>query len=70
MVEMAVEIYYLQGIDTYGDGKDFGTYKSALRSQKFLQLIEPKIDFKIAQLGTKKTGKPTPLQNTAKNIKV
>ena len=70
IVDMAVEIYYLQAVDTYADGREFGTYKSTLRSGKFLQLIEPKIDFKIGQLGKLKTGKPTALENVAKGIKV
>lgn len=69
IVDMAIEIYYLQAVDTYGDGIEFGTHKSTLRSAKFLQLIEPKIDFKIGQLGKLKTGKPTALENVVKGIK-
>lgn len=69
-VDFAVEFYYLQAVDTYGDGTEFRTYKSALRSTKFLQLLEPKIDFKITQLGKSKTGKPSSLENVAKNIKL
>lgn len=70
IVDHAVEIYYLQAVDTYADGRDFGTYKSTLRSTKFLQLLEPKVDFKVAQLQKLKTGKPTALENVAKNIKI
>jgi hypothetical protein len=70
IVDMAIEIYYLQAVDTYGNGDDFGTYKSTLRSTKFLQLIEPKIDFKISQLGKLKTGKMSALEAVAKNIKI
>ena len=69
IVDFAVEIYYLQALDTYGNGKEFGTFKSTLRSTKFLQLIEPKIDFKVAQLAKQKTNKPSALENVAKNIK-
>ena len=69
IVDTALEIYYLQAVDTYGDGKEFGTYKSTLRSTKFLQLLEPKIDFKVTQLGKLKSGKPAALENTAKNIR-
>lgn len=70
IVDSAVEIYYLQALDTYGNGGQFGTFKSTLRSAKFLQLIEPKIDFKVAQLAKLKTNKPSALENVAKNIKV
>lgn len=69
IVDAAVEIYYLQALDTYGNGKEFGTFKSTLRSTKFLQLIEPKIDFKVVQLAKQKTNKPSALENVAKNIK-
>lgn len=69
IVDAAVEIYYLQALDTYGNGKEFGTFKSTLRSTKFLQLIEPKIDFKVTQLAKQKTNKPSALENVAKNIK-
>jgi hypothetical protein len=70
IVDMAVEIYYLQAVDTYADGREFGTYKSTLRSTKFLLLIEAKIDFKIVQLIKLKTGKPSALENVAKGIKI
>jgi len=69
IVDMAIEIYYLQALDTYGNGIDFGTTKSTLRSTKFLQLLEPKIDFKVSQLAKQKTNKPSALQNVAVNIK-
>lgn len=69
LVDSAVEIYYLQAVDTYGSGTDFGTHKSTLRSVKFLQLIEPKIDFKVSQLGKQRTNNPSALQNVAKNIR-
>jgi hypothetical protein len=69
-VDLAVEFYYLQAVDTYDNGAEFRTYKSALRSTKFLQLLEPKIDFKITQLGKSKTRKPSSLENVAKNIKL
>jgi len=70
IVDIAVEIYYLQAVDTYGNGNEFGTYKSTLRSSKFLQLLEPKIDFKVTQLSKLRTGKPAALENVAKNIKI
>jgi hypothetical protein len=70
IVNVAIEIYYLQAVDTYGYGRDFGTTKSTLRSAKFLQLLEPKIEFKIGQLSKMKTGRPPALENVAKNIKV
>lgn len=69
IVDIAVEIYYLQAVDTYGNGNEFGTFKSTLRSSKFLQLLEPKIDFKVSQLSKLKTNKPSALENVAKNIK-
>lgn len=70
IVDFAVEIYYLQAVDTYGGGGDFGTHKSTLRSGKFLQLIETKIDFKVGQLGKSRSNKPSALENVAKNIKI
>lgn len=70
IVDAAFEIYYLQAVDTYGSGSDFGTHKSTLRSTKFLQLIEPKINFKVNQLRTLKTNKLSTLENVAKNIKL
>ncbi|MEK7943698.1 AIPR family protein [Pigmentiphaga sp. YJ18] len=69
IADTAIEIYYLQAVDTYQGGKEFGTYKSTLRSTRFLQQLEPKIDFKVAQLPTMKTNRPPILENVAKNIK-
>ena len=70
IVDFAVEIYYLQAVDTYGGGGDFGTHKSTLRSTKFLQLIETKIDFKVGQLAKVKSNRPSALENVAKSIKL
>lgn len=70
IADAAIEIYYLQAVDTYQSGKEFGTYKSTLRSTRFLQQIEPKIDFKVSQLPTQKTNRPPILENVAKNIKI
>ncbi|MFM0648090.1 AIPR family protein [Paraburkholderia bryophila] len=70
IADSAIEIYYLQAVDTYQGGKEFGTFKSTLRSARFLQQIEPKIDFKVSQLPTLKTNRPPILENVAKNIKV
>lgn len=50
IAETAVEIFYTQAVDTYGDGEEFGSYKSTLRSIKFLQKIEKKSDFKVRNL--------------------
>ncbi|MCP1617835.1 AIPR protein [Pseudomonas sp. SLBN-26] len=63
IAELAVEIFYTQAVDTYGDGEEFGSYKSTLRSMKFLQKIERKSDFKVRNL--KKVPK---LENVCKGI--
>ncbi|HUE92622.1 AIPR family protein [Pseudomonas sp.] len=61
--EQAVDIFYTLAIDTYGDGEEFGSHKSTLRSIKFLQKIEKKTDFKVRNL--KKVQK---LENICKGI--
>lgn len=61
--EMAVDIFYTQAVDSYGDGEEFGSYKSTLRSIKFLQKIEKKSEFKVRNL--KKVAK---LENVCKSI--
>lgn len=71
IADAAIEIYYLQAIDTYQGGrKEFGTFKSTLRSTRFLQQIEPKIDFKVSQLSMAKSNRPPVLENVARNIKI
>ncbi|WP_126283590.1 AIPR family protein [Burkholderia stagnalis] len=69
IADSAIEIYYLQAVDTYQGGKEFGTYKSTLRSTRFLQQIEQKIDFKVSQLPLLKSNRPPALENVAKSIK-
>ncbi|AJK50217.1 AIPR family protein [Burkholderia plantarii] len=69
IADSAIEIYYMLAVDTY-QGGDFGTHKSTLRSTRFLQQIEPKIDFKVNQISTAKSNRPSILENVAKNIKI
>ncbi|UEP52081.1 AIPR family protein [Burkholderia ambifaria] len=68
IADAAIEIYFMLAVDTY-QGGEFGTHKSTLRATKFLQLIEPKIDFKVNRLEEAKSNRPPVLENVAKSIK-
>lgn len=68
-VELAIDLFYDTAIDTY-DRDEFGTFKSTLRSPKFLQKFESKVNYKITRM---KDGKRKPLgdlADTAKSIKL
>ena len=65
-VNRAVSMFYDAAVDTY-DRDQFGSFKSALRSAKFLQKIDSKINSRVAKL----TGKALPkLEATAKSVKI
>jgi hypothetical protein len=64
-VKQAVSMFYDAAVDTY-DREQFGSFKSALRSPKFLLKIDSKINSRIAKLETKALPN---LAATAKSIK-
>jgi len=49
-VKKAVEMFYDAGVDSY-DRDQYGSFKSTLRSSKFLAKIESKINSRIVKLG-------------------
>lgn len=65
-VKEAVSMFYEAAVDTY-DREQFGSFKSALRSQKFLQKIDSKLNSRIVKLVPKAL---PDLLATAKSIKV
>lgn len=67
-VEMAVDLFYESAIDTY-DREEYGTFKSTLRSPKFLQKLESKVNNKITRLKGEKNKPLGDLADTAKSIK-
>ncbi len=65
-ISPALDIYFDTAIDTY-DEEEFGSVRSALRSQKFLQKFDKKLNNKIA--GKIKSLKLPALVNVLKTIK-
>jgi hypothetical protein len=65
-VKKAVSMFYDAAVDTY-DREQYGSFKSTLRSPKFLQKIDSKINSRIVKLDTKSLPN---LVATAKSIKV
>lgn len=51
-VSMAVDRFYDSAVDTY-DRDEYGSFKSCLRSTKFLQKMDGKINARVARLPTK-----------------
>ncbi|MDF3822431.1 AIPR family protein [Leptospira sp. 96542] len=51
-VRKAVEMFYDAAVDSY-DREQYGSFKSTLRSSKFLARIDSKINSRIVKLGTK-----------------
>ncbi|WP_082524702.1 AIPR family protein [Pseudorhodoferax sp. Leaf274] len=65
-VKKAVEMFYDAAVDSY-DREQYGSFKSTLRSSKFLAKIDSKINSRIVKL----TAKSLPdLAATAKSVKV
>jgi hypothetical protein len=64
-VTKAVSLFYDAAVDTY-DRDQFGSFKSTLRSAKFLTKIDSKMNSRIAKLGAKSL---PDLSATAKSIK-
>lgn len=67
-VEMAVDLFYDSAIDTY-DQQEYGTFKSTLRSTKFLQKFDSKVNNKITRMKSEKKKPLGNLADTAKSIK-
>ncbi|MBS0369243.1 MAG: AIPR family protein [Proteobacteria bacterium] len=65
-VKTAVEMFYDAAVDSY-DREQYGSFKSTLRSSKFLTKIDSKINSRIVKLTTKSL---PDLAVTAKSIKV
>jgi hypothetical protein len=65
-LKQAISMFYDAAIDTY-DREQFGSFKSALRSAKFLQKIDSKINSRIVKL--KEKALPD-LAATAKSAKI
>lgn len=51
-VKKAVDIYYDAAVDTY-DREEYGSFKSALRSTKFLQKMDGKIKIRVVKIASK-----------------
>ena len=51
-VNKAIDIYYDAAVDTY-DRDEYGSFKSALRSTKFLQKMDGKIKMRVAKINAK-----------------
>ena len=66
-ISAALDIYFDTAIDTY-DEEEFGSVRSALRSQKFLQKFDKKLNNKIA--GKIKSLKLPGLVNVLRTIKL
>lgn len=66
-VTEAVDLFFDIAVDTY-EKEVFGTYKSAFRSQKFLERVESKLERRIARLKEGKR-KLAPLERVAKSAK-
>lgn len=67
-VEIAVDLFYDSAIDTY-DRVEYGTFKSTLRSPKFLQKFDSKVNNKITRMKGEKKKPLGNLADTAKSIK-
>ena len=67
-VDVAVDLFYDSAIDTY-DQQEYGTFKSTLRSAKFLQKIDSKVNNKITRMKSEKKKLLGNLADTAKSIK-
>lgn len=64
-VELAIDLFYDAAIDTY-DAAEYGTFKSTLRSPKFLSKFESKVNYKITRM---KDAKKKPLGDLADTCK-
>jgi len=65
-VEAAIDVFYESAIDTY-DREEYGSFKATLRSVKFLQKFDSKVNNKISRM--KKDKRPFgDLAATAKSI--
>ena len=51
-VKKAGELFFDVGVDTY-DREEYGSFKSTLRSAKFLQKVDSKLNFRITRLSHK-----------------
>ncbi|WP_295178392.1 AIPR family protein, partial [Variovorax sp. 67-131] len=65
-VKKAVEMFYDAAVDSY-DREQYGSFKSTLRSSKFLAKIDSKINSRIVKLSAKSL---PDLSATAKSVKV
>ena len=66
-VEAAIDIFYDTAIDTYDE--EYGSFKSTLRSSKFLQKFDSKVNNKITRMLSEKKKPFGNLADTAKSIK-
>lgn len=66
-VDEAIDMYYGAAIDTY-DREEYGSFKSTLRSAKFLLKVDSKVNNKISRLDKNRLNIPN-LLNVAKSIK-
>lgn len=67
-VDVAIDMFYDSAIDTY-DQQEYGTFKSTLRSTKFLQKFDSKVNNKITRMKGEKRKPLGNLADTAKSIK-
>jgi len=66
-VETGLDMFYDLAIDSY-DENEYGSFKSTLRSTKFRQKIDSKVNSKVIRLKSDKNTLPK-LESTAKSIK-
>jgi len=64
--DKSVDLFYESAIDTY-DKEEYGSFKSTLRSTKFLQKLDSKVNNKIIRM-KKGSGKLSNLADVAKGI--
>lgn len=67
-IEKAVDIFYEAAIDTY-ERDEYGTFKSTLRSTKFLQKMDSKVNNRLIRMGNDQKI-PADLVNVCKSIKL
>lgn len=65
-INKSVDLFYELGVDTY-DRDEYGSFKSTLRSVKFLQKIDSKVNLRASRLPARSL---PDLANTAKSIKL
>ena len=67
-IETATDVFYEAAIDTY-DRAEYGTFKSTLRSAKFLQKMDSKVNNRLLRMAKDKKH-PADLVATCKSIKL